>query len=99
MSNPRLVWATCELSVLALVLGAAVMGVPRPAPVTPPLRHVQVPLLPAPDALPMQPSEGPLELRTLVLHPDVEESFPARGCEAQGLPEDENDCDVPPLMT
>lgn len=99
MSNPRLVWATCELSVLALALGAAAMGFPRPAQVAPPLRHVQVPLVPAPDPLPMQPTEGPLELRTLVLHPDVEESFPARGCEAQGLPDDENDCDVPPLMT
>jgi len=99
MSNPRLVWATCELSVLALALGAAVMSFSRPAPATPPLQQVRVPMMRAPGPMPLQPTEGPLELRTLVLHPDVEESFPARGCEAQGLPDDENDCDVPPLMT
>lgn len=99
MSNPRLVWATCELSVLALALGAAVMSFSRPAPATPPLQQVRVPMMRAPGPMHLQPTEGPLELRTLVLHPDVEESFPARGCEAQGLPDDENDCDVPPLMT
>ena len=55
---------------------------------------------PAPQSPAPSPSgEGPLELRTLVLHPDVEESFPARACEAQGLPDDENDCDLPPLIT
>lgn len=98
MSTQRLVWATCELSVVALALGVLVLGAPRPRPpAAPALRPVQTP---APQWSGQSPSvEGPLELRTLVLHPDVEESFPARGCEAQGLPDDENDCDVPPLMT
>ena len=96
-TTSRLVGTACEVAVVALALGVLALGASRPQPVPQVLRPVH---LPAPQSPAPSPSgEGPLELRTLVLHPDVEESFPARTCEAQGLPDDENDCDLPPLMT
>lgn len=96
-TTSRLAGTACEVTVVALALGVLALGAMRPQPAPQVLRPVH---LPAPQSPALSPSgEGPLELRTLVLHPDVEESFPARACEAQGLPDDENDCNLPPLMT
>lgn len=93
MSTPRLAWVLCELSVLALAWCAQIAAGVHPPRVEPALQPVGAP--------PAQvvPQEGGAELRTLVLHPDVEESFPARPCEAQGLPDEQADCSLPPLTT
>lgn len=93
MSTPRLAWVLCELSVLALALCAQIAGGPHSPRGEPPLKPVGAP------SAQVVPHEGGVELRTLVLHPDVEESFPARPCEAQGLSDEQADCSLPPLTT
>lgn len=91
MTHARLLFAGVEVAVLALAL--CTLGGRGPAAGTAPVHRLAVP----PPERVEEP--GPLELRDLVLHPDIEESFPARSCEQDGLAADDPACDVPPLLT
>lgn len=91
MTRTRLLLAGVEVAVLALAL--CTLGWRGSSAGTAPVHRLSVP---APETV---EEPGPLELRDLVLHPDIEESFPARSCEQDGLAADDPACDVPPLLT
>lgn len=93
LSFARSAWRGLELSALTLALCIGLAAARGPG-LDAPVRRVS-----APAPAETLPAPGPLELRTLVLHPDVEESFPARSCNSDGLPAGNADCDAPPLMT
>ncbi|MCA6215536.1 hypothetical protein KGA65_03160 [Ideonella sp. B7] len=91
MTPARLLFAGVEVAVLALAL--CTLGWRAPAAGTAPVHRLSAPL---PETV---EEPGPLELRDLVLHPDIEESFPVHSCEQDGLAADDPACDVPPLLT